>query len=750
MDGYPNEYKKDGMVDIYLFDYFDIGRANGLSTYVRELSRGLKQRSDIQLHYVWIHSQSEHRVLEKEGKEGAIHYYIPKHISDMKDHSGYDLEVADFLAKDMRKQAQVIVHFNWINHCVFGRILKKKVDCTTLLTKHCIPWRDFITGKYETFKELDELLVSEKKHQIIPPALKREWISYDSVDHVIAVTHFAKKALINLLDYPQEKIDVIYNGLDLSGMDMTRRNKLEIKKKYGFATREKIVLYAGSMDERKGLFDLVRGFEKLIDRYDGSVRLVLAGSGNHAGVLDKIERFWSKITFTGNIDKSTLYDLYSVADIGVVPSYVEQCSFTTIEMMHAGLPIIVSNIDGLREMVPDRGGLKVERKLGKKAAYIDAEELAEKIYLYLAHPERAKEYATEARKRAKEQFQSQKMVDATIAVYEKMITSEEKNTVGKKRQASPLVSILLPCYNGEKYLQECIQSIMKQTYNHFELILVDDGSTDNSEKIIRRYHDSRIRFIKNKKNKGIRYSLNRALSLVKGRYVARLDSDDQMHPQRLEKQVQFLERSPSVALVGSGHYVVDMIGRPLNLMDYPIKDKDIRSRIWFRNPFSHPAIMVRTEVLKEFGYSDRYKYCEDYYLWFRIAERYEIANLPDYLTFYRVHDKNISSSHQKMQRQHALSLISDQLSKTGLRYSTEEMMIHGAICFGYGKRFFNSKEKIKKLNNWLDRLLSHLAEMGDLPVSYIDQTKNDIISCYCSLNPFSLYFTKTHSKRNVC
>src|SRR5699024_11010862 len=127
-------------------------------------------------------------------------------------------------------------------------------------------------------KELDELLVSEKKHQIIPPALKREWISYDSVDHVIAVTHFAKKALINLLDYPQEKIDVIYNGLDLSGMDMTRRNKLEIKKKYGFATREKIVLYAGSMDERKGLFDLVRGFEKLIDRYDGSVRLVLAGS----------------------------------------------------------------------------------------------------------------------------------------------------------------------------------------------------------------------------------------------------------------------------------------------------------------------------------------------------------------------------------------------------------------------------------------------------------------------------------------
>ncbi len=134
------------MINLYLFDYFDIGRANGLSTYVHELSKGLKQHPNIKLHYVWINSQEEHPHLEKEVKKAAVHYYIPKQIVDLKDHSGYDLTVTDFLAKDMQNQEHVIVHFNWINHCIFGRILKRKVDCTILLTKHCIPWRDFIAS----------------------------------------------------------------------------------------------------------------------------------------------------------------------------------------------------------------------------------------------------------------------------------------------------------------------------------------------------------------------------------------------------------------------------------------------------------------------------------------------------------------------------------------------------------------------------------------------------------------------------
>ena len=208
---------------------------------------------------------------------------------------------------------------------------------------------------------------------------------------------------------------------------------------------------------------------------------------------------------------------------------------------------------------------------------------------------------------------------------------------------SPLVSVLMPVYNGEKYLNEAIESVLKQTYTNFEFIIINDGSTDTSEEIILSYDDSRIVYIKNPKNYKLIQTLNIGFSLANGRYIARMDADDISHPDRLYKQVQFLDVNEDYGLVGTG--VNSLNGANKSQLLYHTDHASLKFALAFYCPFIHPSIMLRKEVIKGMDavFDSNYFHAEDYELWTRLSFITKMANLPEYLLDYRIHDAQISS-----------------------------------------------------------------------------------------------------------
>ncbi len=202
---------------------------------------------------------------------------------------------------------------------------------------------------------------------------------------------------------------------------------------------------------------------------------------------------------------------------------------------------------------------------------------------------------------------------------------------------SPAVSVVLPVYNGADYVAGAVQSILDQSWRDFELIVIDDGSTDDSAREVARLHDPRIRFLR-QANRGLAATLNRGISLASGRYIARQDHDDLSHPERLEKQVWHLEANPACTMVGTCAEIWNQKGPTGRTLSHPAQSPLLKLELLFNNPFVHSSVMIRRDVLLEVGgYSedpDRQP-PEDYELWSRLARGFEVGNLPETLLIYR-------------------------------------------------------------------------------------------------------------------
>lgn len=237
--------------------------------------------------------------------------------------------------------------------------------------------------------------------------------------------------------------------------------------------------------------------------------------------------------------------------------------------------------------------------------------------------------------------------------------------------SSPLVSVVMPVYNAQPYLTVAVTSILEQTYTHFELIIIEDGSTDGSLKTLhalKSQHPEKIKLLQNGSNQGVIYSLNKGIAAAQGKYIARMDADDIAFQDRLAQQVGFLEQHPDYGLVGTGM---------LEFQNYRIQrywysfttDEKLRVKAQFNSPFAHPTVMMRRAVLDTIaGYNLDYPVVEDYRLWLDIMNHWKVANLKQPLLFYRIHHGNTSKNRRFAQRQglekiYSAWLSSDTLSK---------------------------------------------------------------------------------------
>ncbi|GHU05641.1 hypothetical protein FACS1894205_5940 [Alphaproteobacteria bacterium] len=214
---------------------------------------------------------------------------------------------------------------------------------------------------------------------------------------------------------------------------------------------------------------------------------------------------------------------------------------------------------------------------------------------------------------------------------------------------APKVSVLLPAYNAEKYIAEAIQSILDQTFTDFEFIIINDGSKDNTVKIIRQFVDPRIIFIDNEQNSGLIAALNQGLDLARGEYIARMDADDISLPTRFAKQVAFMDANQDVGVLGSWvQWFGDDCGERVLRRDSAVGFFEVLRDC----PVAHPTVMLRKSVFDKYDlrYDSDYVNCEDYELWSRAIYYTKIVNLPEILLKYRRHDLNHDSSLSAIQK----------------------------------------------------------------------------------------------------
>lgn len=233
-------------------------------------------------------------------------------------------------------------------------------------------------------------------------------------------------------------------------------------------------------------------------------------------------------------------------------------------------------------------------------------------------------------------------------------------------QHAPKISVLMPAYNVEKYVGTAIESIQNQTYSNFEFIIINDGSTDNTAKIINQYakKDKRIKFINNSKNTGLIAVLNDGLKLCRGEYIARFDSDDIALPERFEKQIKYMDNHPECGVVGTWLKKFGPEIKPNDIYKYPHKMKPL-DFVFHGNQVAHPSAMIRRSVIAKYSikYDPKYKHAEDYAFWTEIVKHSEIHNLQEVLHLYRWYDNNVSVIHKKEQYDCAERIRYDRLSE---------------------------------------------------------------------------------------
>ncbi|MGI8637112.1 MAG: glycosyltransferase family 2 protein [Segetibacter sp.] len=264
----------------------------------------------------------------------------------------------------------------------------------------------------------------------------------------------------------------------------------------------------------------------------------------------------------------------------------------------------------------------------------------------------------------------------------------------------PLVSIILPAYNCEKYLREAIDSILQQTFTNFEFIIINDGSSDATEKITLSYIDPRIIYLKNDTNKGLIYTLNRGLSKAKGKYIARMDGDDISLPERLKKQYDWLEGNKTVDVLATQVSLIDENDKDIGFWEDDIKHStanSIKKYLPVNNCIAHPTILGKKEAFLKYKYNPSQKLSEDYDLWLRMtADGLTIDKLAQPLLKHRILQSSFTRT-RNVNVFYKVAVVKWNFVKNSLARGKFNSFIFSAFLYSIFDRIKGTGKVIKKL-----------------------------------------------------
>ena len=260
------------------------------------------------------------------------------------------------------------------------------------------------------------------------------------------------------------------------------------------------------------------------------------------------------------------------------------------------------------------------------------------------------------------------------------IEIKRQDLIGHQVSNSPRISCVLAVWNGEAYLPESIRSIQAQTFHDWELIVVDDGSTDRTGQILDHFQrkDTRIR-VYHQSKQGLVASLNQGILAARGEYIARMDADDISMPDRFATQLNYLDRDHNIGVCGSW---IETFGvESSEVVEYPVDDGTIRCQLLFSSSLAHPATMFRRNLIihHQLFYDERAVHAEDYDLWVRASQYTRFANIPTSLLRYRIHPQQVGRRHELTTQESSQAIRLSQLLRLGINPTPEEAQLHHQI-----------------------------------------------------------------------
>ena len=422
-------------MNLYLFNDNDSAAIYGIGTYLNELTHALKG-SDIHIHIVHLHSvRHEFEIVKTDGIE---HWYIPE-LQNQNTFSApvlkveeYCLNVFHLLRLQIKDTKDLIFHFNFNLYQLLAKELKTFFNCKTVTTIHFMKWALELQGNLSRFHAIKKKPEDKRTayEQILCKTDEYEKLLYKEVDKVIVLSKYTKSLLCREYRINPDKITLIPNGLQDINPAM-ETDRIVLRRKWGISENEILILFCGRINGVKGVGFLISAFKDVLNK-NPHCRLMIAGDGDHKTYLTACDDISDFVTWTGFLNKDRLCELYSIADIGVIPSFHEQCSYVAIEMMRHKLPIIGSTSTGLKEMIVDGDtGQHIRVIEYNDKSVFDSTLLSEKILHLIENADEWQRMGQKTRKRFEVQYSMDLFRTKMLFLYQSLF---EENNMFKKQE----------------------------------------------------------------------------------------------------------------------------------------------------------------------------------------------------------------------------------------------------------------------------------------------------------------------------
>ena len=403
------------MKHIYLFNEGSRAAMYGIGTYIRQMIAILSDLPEVRLNVVLLNSDKQEFEIEEKETYRIFHFMrvsLPSEKLDVYLRNAW--YVLSAYMEEIREEDSLFFHFNYTQELPLLRLAKKDYPkCKTLFTIHYQTWCFDLDGNTTLFKRLMQRRANgevEEHYKKVIENTEKELAVYSEVDSVISLSRYTCDLLIHTYGVDAGKIVCVYNGLQDEGMLMDETSRIQLKKEMLFDESDKLILFVGRLDDIKGIVPLMGAFRFVLDIIPHA-RLLMVGEGNYSVCLEKAKNIWNRITFTGRLTKEELYRFYRIADVGVMPSKHEQCSYVAIEMMMFGIPLVSSTSTGLGEMGSGMYKLVAEEREDK--VYLPAETLAQLIVEALRNPESGKSF----RSMYEQAYTLERMKEKMLSIY---------------------------------------------------------------------------------------------------------------------------------------------------------------------------------------------------------------------------------------------------------------------------------------------------------------------------------------------
>jgi len=444
-------------MNLYIFKESSCATEYGIGTYIRELTNALRH-SNINVCVICL--ESDKPQIQIEENDGVRFWYFPCIISKQRTTDFkrqrilYYRNIVYLLKLHIKRQEDLIFNLNHNHSANLAEDLKNAFNCKIVTTVHYLDWYLRLSGNLTRFRQILTKQKTDQGNELLQDIIHESYLKekefFASVDYIISLSECTQQILQEDYKIESDKILVIYNGLT---DNKSVPNKFVLKQKYHIPDIP-IILFVGRLDEIKGLKYALRAFKIVLEKQP-NCHFIIAGNGTFDIYMKECVDIWMNVAFTGMIEKEKLYDLYSIADVGVIPSLFETFGYVAVEMMMHGLPVVATATSGLNEVVDDTCGLKIPLTTLPDKVEIDTTLLAQKILYLLQHPAEAQQMGQEGRKRFLNEYSSEvfrkNMLNFYNTLFEPMIHDNSKE---KEESSTPDILGYPPMENDQNFLDK--------------------------------------------------------------------------------------------------------------------------------------------------------------------------------------------------------------------------------------------------------------------------------------------------------